>query len=257
MTDNRSSCWSVTINNPTAADEEDINLARQKGWKVHGQKEQGDEGTEHYQLMVQTPQVRFSAVKKQFPRAHIEAARNNVALAQYVAKETTRVGDLPSQQSLYPSLSKYWELIVRQLNDDNCINLSYVYNPENERPSSIWWKAAPASYRRDALIALDEVTSKLIERRYNVESLAVNPQVRASWRRFYVAIIIRSMGDIDRQTDTRVQPDAEQISRIDIPTDGHAQFLRTPSGTQEDNDSPQEEGDQGTSARGAEDRPHG
>lgn len=36
MTTLRASCWSLTINNPTAADEEQINLARQRGWKVEG-----------------------------------------------------------------------------------------------------------------------------------------------------------------------------------------------------------------------------
>jgi len=73
MTD-RATVWSVTINNPTPSDEEGIALARQRGWQVEGQKEKGSEGTEHYQLMVKTPQVRFSAVKKAFPRGHIEAA---------------------------------------------------------------------------------------------------------------------------------------------------------------------------------------
>lgn len=252
MTDNRSTCWSLTINNPTAEDEENINLARQKGWKVLGQKEQGEEGTEHYQLMVQTPQVRFSAVKKQFPRAHIEVSRNNAALAHYVTKETTRVGELPVQQSLYPSLSTYWELVVRELDARYYINLDYIYNSRDDRPSSIWWKHAPDSYRRSPLDALDDATVTLIEMGFRVESLAVNPQVRASWRRFHAAIIARSMEDIDRQT--RAKRAQEQVSHVDIPTDGHAQFLRTPSGTQEeDNRTPQAEGGEGTSARGAED----
>ena len=88
----RSNIWSLTINNPTADDEECIQLARQKGWKVEGQKEVGKEGTPHYQLMLKTPQVRFSAVKKLFPRAHIEIARNATALAQYVTKKTQGQG---------------------------------------------------------------------------------------------------------------------------------------------------------------------
>lgn len=46
-TDDRHSKWSVTINNPTEADEDSIHRARQKGWKVWGQKEVGEEGTEH------------------------------------------------------------------------------------------------------------------------------------------------------------------------------------------------------------------
>lgn len=93
MTD-RGTCWSLTINNPTQDDEDAIHIARQKGWKVEGQKERGEQGTEHYQLMLRTPQVRFSAVKKQFPRAHIELARNPSALATYVSKEETRLQPL-------------------------------------------------------------------------------------------------------------------------------------------------------------------
>ena len=66
----RSTCWSVTINNPTADDEECIALARQVNWTVEGQLEKGVEGTLHCQLMVKTPQVRFSALKKMFPSAY-------------------------------------------------------------------------------------------------------------------------------------------------------------------------------------------
>lgn len=77
----RSRYWSLTINNPTQEDEEAIALARQRGWKVEGQKEVGKEGTPHYQLCLDcSQQQRFSAVKKAFPRAHIEAAKSVVAL---------------------------------------------------------------------------------------------------------------------------------------------------------------------------------
>lgn len=55
MTTTRGTNWSVTINNPTPKDDEEIALVRQKGWSVEGQKEKGSEGTEHYQLFVKTP----------------------------------------------------------------------------------------------------------------------------------------------------------------------------------------------------------
>ena len=105
----RATCWSVTINNPIAADEENIALARQKGWKVEGQLEKGKGGDSHYQLSVKTPQVRFSQVKAQFPRAHIEVARNPTALQQYVVKEETRVAAIPTSQEMYPSQQRVWE----------------------------------------------------------------------------------------------------------------------------------------------------
>lgn len=106
-TQTRGTCWSVTINNPKPSDDEQIALARQKsGWKVYGQREKGAEGTEHYQLMITTPQVRFSAVKKAFPRAHIELARDRTALAKYVEKEDTKIAGLPQSQELFPSHTK-------------------------------------------------------------------------------------------------------------------------------------------------------
>ena len=39
---------------------------RKEGWKVNGQVEQAQPtGTQHYQLMVLTPQTRFSAIKRE------------------------------------------------------------------------------------------------------------------------------------------------------------------------------------------------
>lgn len=72
--DKRASCWSVTINNPT----EDELKCHHLGWSLQGQFEQGEEtGTRHFQGMLKTgQQVRFAAVKKVFPRGHIEPARN-------------------------------------------------------------------------------------------------------------------------------------------------------------------------------------
>lgn len=214
---NRATCWSVTINNPTAADEEAINLARQKGWKVEGQLEKGASGTPHFQLMVRTPQVRFAAVRKQFPGAHVEPARNPAALLRYVGKEVTREGDLPTPQTAYPSLSKFWELLAAELDERSCIDWDYLVNPTDERPSSIWWREAPAAYRRDPLKALDDITASLIERGFHVESMAVNPQVRSAWRLFHAAILVRTFADKDRQTDSLVQNDAEEIAVVNIP----------------------------------------
>jgi hypothetical protein len=98
----RSIYWSVTINNPNEGDEEAIANARQRGWIVEGQKE--CVGTPHYQLCVNTrTQQRFTALKKAFPRGHIEAARNPKALKQYVHKEETRVAELPNSEKYLSS----------------------------------------------------------------------------------------------------------------------------------------------------------
>jgi hypothetical protein len=90
----RSTCWSITINNPTAADDELVRTATNEyAWikEIIGQKEVGENGTEHYQLCVRTNQVRFSQLKSVFSRAHIEPARNMLALQKYVVKPETAV----------------------------------------------------------------------------------------------------------------------------------------------------------------------
>jgi len=198
MTTQRATCWSVTINNPTPEDEESIARSRQSGWKVEGQLEKGEGGTLHYQLVVKTPQVRFSALKKAFPRAHIEAARNAVALDKYCHKEETAVGTLQESQAMYPSLSQYWTLVVQEL------DAKYPYGLNADSP--------------EPLILLDQATSQLISRGYNVEGMAVNPQVRSAWKRFSGAIIwrVHTALSLARQTDT-VMVEDNIISSVDIP----------------------------------------
>ena len=62
--------------------------------EVTGQLEKGEEGTLHIQGMVRTQSVRFAALKKALPRAHIEIARCPAALAKYVSKVETRIAPL-------------------------------------------------------------------------------------------------------------------------------------------------------------------
>lgn len=100
----RGTAWSVTCNLRTVARttvDDSITRARSLGWGVEGQIEQGAEGTQHYQLLLRTPQVRFSAVKKVFPTAHIELARNVKALQNYVHKEESRVEALKTVEVTY------------------------------------------------------------------------------------------------------------------------------------------------------------
>lgn len=206
----RFSCWSVTINNPTAADDECIALARQKGWKVEGQQE--CVGTPHYQLMVRTGQVRFSALKKAFPRAHIEPARNSAALAAYVVKEESRTGSLPTTSDLYPSLDKMWTLICSRLSQKNWVD-DELY--EDLHAPSVWYKDAPS---KDALRNFDLIVLELIDEGYRIETIAANPQTRSSWLKFHRALIRRSYAD--SQTDRqRVLEAVLEIPAVDIKHD--------------------------------------
>lgn len=214
MTTDRASAWSITINNPTPSDEEGIALARQRGWRVEGQKEQGKEGTVHYQLLVKTPQVRFSAVKRAFPRAHIEVARNVQALQVYVNKEDTRLSTLPTSQDKYPSLSKLWDLVCDYLTKQcmptptsgMCTSGHVLrFRPTEHMTRDEW-----------VLSYFDDAINYLIRNGYFVESHGVNPQVRSAWKKYHSAIFERSiMAQTARQTDTRLE------SEVNIPMIEH------------------------------------
>lgn len=204
MSDTRATYWSVTINNPTESDEECLANAKAKGWVVKGQEERGKkDGTPHYQLSVWTrTQQRFSALKKVFPRGHIEAARNPAALHNYVRKEETRVGDLPDLERYITSQKKLWDLVVDEL----------YRAPKEHRITSEgepWWKQT-----FEPLKALDYAGAALIRRGYySVETMCVNPQTRSAWKTFWEALIARR--ELDRQTDRQSE---ESSSVVDIPT---------------------------------------
>lgn len=206
--DNRASVWSVTINNPTDTDEEHIAIARQKGWKVEGQLERAESGTPHYQLMVKTPQVRLSAVRKAFPRGHVEQARNRVALEQYVTKQLTRIGQLPTTQEAYPSLSKFWDLILNQFNALNYLDCE-------DYPKTLWTKETSG---RPILALFDDAVGNLIDEGYHVESIAVNPATRSMFKSFWRNILYRSY----RTLETNRQTDSDAVvSEISLPMVEH------------------------------------
>ena len=185
MTD-RATSWSVTINNPTDSDEEHIAMARQKGWKVDGQLEKGEKGTPHYQLIVKTPQIRFSAVKKAFPRAHIEIARNPTALEQYVHKDETREGELKQDNEKYLSLQKMWDMFAEYLDDLEDYRGSDMDCGMSEWSQEKW------------LSRFDDFIKEFILKGFVLETMAVNPQVRSCVKNYGLQLFLRS---IDRQTD--------------------------------------------------------
>lgn len=196
MTD-RGTCWSVTINNPT---EQDLNPTLPAGWKMSGQIESGDEkGTEHYQGMVQTPQVRFSAVKKVFPRAHIELARNKKALANYVHKDETRLATVADRQSNIPTLFDYQHTVAKKWDDGE------------------WRGFADRSLEEDpkrsmgdiALDYVDRIVARDIEAGgVGLEYIAINPMWRSAWKKFWKAMVARERLADKSQTDRQEEEDA-------------------------------------------------
>lgn len=184
----RSSAWSITINNPTQTDEYDIAQARLKGWKVEGQLEKGENGTPHYQLLVKTPQVRFSLVKKAFPRAHIEACRNLTALTQYVQKEASRVASLKVDQSKYPTQLQLFQWFA-----------FYYRDVKKEWPDE------------SNLAIFDLMVKQKIRQGYYIGAEVMNPQIRAYIKKFGDAIAFRELSSLDRQTDRQPRLFSQEI----------------------------------------------
>lgn len=229
----RASHWSLTINNPTANDEEEIARARQKGWKVDGQLEKGKDGTPHYQLHLTTPQVRFSTVKKAFTRAHIEVARNVQALDNYVKKEETREGALPTQSEFYPSLSRFWVLLVKELEARNWLD----WDEDRWYLDAYRDLAYPEELMKRkecreefAHLVFTECVSALIAQGYHVEHFYSPPNI-SCFKKFHFSIIWRTCREIraqtTRQTDTRSDVDdssvtsehtPDAISEVQVPT---------------------------------------
>lgn len=203
MTTARANCWSITINNPT---EKDLNPILPAGWRMTGQLEKGEEeGTEHYQAMLTTPQVRFAAVKKVLPRAHIEPAKNKAALQKYVSKEETRLALVPDVNSSHTTIYEY-QSIVASLWDDT----------EWDIRQNAYFDSLP-SKRVLGDVALDYVDDLIYEDirngRVGAEYVAVNPMWRSAWKRFWKAILVRSR----LQPQLAIQEIEEDAENIIIP----------------------------------------
>lgn len=194
MSTERAACWSVTINNPTS---DDISVTLPVGWSLKGQHEKGKEGTEHFQGMLKTPQVRFSAVKKVFPRAHIEVARNATALSQYVNKEETRVAAFGGNET--PTIFQYQDIIAGDWNDADFV--AFCGQPHIAR-----------SGEDPVLAYVDKLASKRIaEGAKGLEFISVNPIWRSSWKRFAIAIIERHKNKTETTNITDAPPPSQEV----------------------------------------------
>lgn len=180
MTD-RGTCWSITINNPLPGD---LNVVFPNNkWKMQGQMEMGVEGTMHYQGMLETPQVRFSAVKRLLPRAHIELAKNRRALEKYVTKTETRVAEVAAITSNIPTLFDYQHTIAEKWDDIAFEQFVIGFSDEY---------IAKHSIDEVALQYVDKLVSEDIKNGVcGIEYIAINPMWRSAWKRFWKAMIHR------------------------------------------------------------------
>jgi len=183
----RGTHWSITLNMkniPRERCEEQIEAAKQANWGVQGQIEEGKEGTPHYQLLVKTPQIRLAALKRVFPTAHIEKARNVQALEQYVHKEEGRLEEIKTIERKFvqfPEIrKKFFQWVIEEGHEDTS---------GHDRKLALW----------------DEFISLSIRERIECDVIGVNPQYRSIIDRYWEANVYIAFDDrqryIDRQTD--------------------------------------------------------
>jgi len=173
VANDRATCWSITINNPTKEEIEVPPLPA--GWKLEGQIEVGEQGTEHFQGMLTTPQVRFSAVKRHLPRAHIEIARDKKALQAYVHKEDTRVREV--QQSAGLTVFALQDKVLELWNDNDFKAFHELI------------RYADDAYLRYADCKVRTLITEGMGG--GIEYVAINPMWRTSWKKFGEAIVQR------------------------------------------------------------------
>lgn len=190
-TSERATCWSITINNPIDSEYKSVQLPA--GWVLMGQLEQGAEGTVHFQGMLKTPQVRFSCVKKTFPRAHIEVARNPQALQQYVNKEESRVATVETRTSDIPTVFSYQSIIASQWSEDEWE--AFVMDEMKLQGKKYDRGEAVLKYV-DRLVSLD-----ICRGRKGAEFIGINPMWRSSWKKFYRAILDRYYKEREAEWD--------------------------------------------------------
>ena len=190
----RATCWSVT-QQVNSTEEGKLFMEQQvpPGWRLTGQVEEAPTtGQLHLQLMLKTPQVRFSAVKAQFPKAHIEVARDRQALATYVSKVETRV--MAVEQTATPTIWEFSQMVADRISIDDL-----VYNICN-------WRGL----RHDAVIYWDDATPEEMLRYVDVivgrfvhegirgaEFMGINPMFRSAWKIYGKNLIMRKLDRIN------------------------------------------------------------
>lgn len=197
----RGSCWSITINNPTEEDYNEIEALKAQQWvkSWEGQLEQLEGGTVHIQACLKTDYVRWGRVKNALTRAHVEKANNAVALTQYVHKNETRVAELPSLENRYMNISTFYghlaehvvQTIASKTNIDAYeVRLCLLDGGYKD------YRAAVAEAKRATLPlqTVNEVAGKLIaEGAMGLEFIVTNPATKTMFKTFFWQIVERSL----------------------------------------------------------------
>lgn len=186
--------WSITfwMTKNTGFTKDTLNEFTQKmpeKWKLEGQEEKGSGEDHHYQLMLWTGDQRCSAVMKIFPQCHIEVAKNQFALQNYVHKAETRIGEFKTIENKSPQwhiiVAKFAEWLIQTDNQDV---------RDDDRKMRLW----------------DEFIIESLKDGMRVDIVGVNPQYRLCIKTYwsaYVYLAIERLSNpppltTDRQTDS-------------------------------------------------------
>jgi len=144
----RASNWSLTVFDPG----EFTALTTKESWPhwVRVVKLQEEECPEtkrrHWQVALFTQWIRFSAIKKWLPTAHIEIARNKQALLKYVEKDDTAIAgtrqNLESEKqymALHQQLQRMAQLAIDNLEDYQAARLALIEEKDKTPDRGMYW----------------------------------------------------------------------------------------------------------------------
>lgn len=147
----RGYAWSLTVYDPG----ELANISNKDTWpnwlrKVKYQEEIcPSTGKHHWQVAALTQQVRFSALKKWLPTAHIELARNKQALMNYVEKDDTAVAgtrqELESEKqymALHQQLQRLANLVVENMEEYQACRMALIEEKDKNPDKAMYWWVA-------------------------------------------------------------------------------------------------------------------
>lgn len=206
----RATCWSLTINNPVESDFEAVKRVENvRGWSIVGQEECGTkDGTPHLQLCLKTDYTRGSAVKKHFPRAHIEKARNKEALLDYVQKPETAKGEVMIIENKWISFKDVRTLFFKHIASTTHANDVY------DIPETLDFTAKMRKW--------DDYICTQIAEGIECGDIGVNPSYRSQVGKYWDGFL-----EHIRRQQTDRQTEETSVSSINIPTI-HASYEQVP-----------------------------
>lgn len=154
-----------------------------------GQMEKGEEtGTPHIQGAVRTTYGRhLQQLRGLLPRAHVEAAKNPVALQKYVTKPETRIGEIPTMKVATQGDVQSELHFLLESNGSR-----YIEGWNHKENFMMNLTRCELQIKKNWEILTDEVVTQLIKQGfYGVEFVMSNPQVRTAFKKYLPAILFR------------------------------------------------------------------